>query len=234
MSKSLDAMARALSSYHRRHISVPRAERIAEAAVRLLQPYAAGGGSLLDVGCGDGEIARQVADGLRVASVRGTDVLLRDSCAVDVDRYDGERLPYGDRSYDLVMLSDVLHHARAPELLLRECLRVTRRALLVKDHFAHGVLSKGLLWLMDIAGNAEAGVAVTGRYFSPEEWIDMVASAGGRLGKLCWPLRIHDLPWRLVTRSELQFAAVVLPLNAESQSETEPRTDHAVQERHSG
>ena len=62
---------------------------------------------------------------------------------------------------------------------------------------------------MDRAGNAGSGVAVTGRYFSMDEWHALIEAAGGHVARLVWPLDIHGAPWRWLIRSELQMAAMV-------------------------
>jgi hypothetical protein len=62
---------------------------------------------------------------------------------------------------------------------------------------------------MDVIGNYAQGIVVTGTYLSPSQWVQLVASAGGTIDKLVWPFEVHDLPWRLVTRSEYQFLARV-------------------------
>mgnify|MGYP001578296030 CR=1 FL=1 len=69
------------------------------------------------------------------------------------------------------------HFAPAdPAALLSEGLRVARRALALKDHFRFGYLSGKLLTWMDVVGNASSGVEVTGRYLSPQEWVELVAA----------------------------------------------------------
>ena len=204
----LSAVGRALGAYHHRAIHLPRTRRVAAALVDLLAQRD-DCDSLLDVGCGDGRIALAVADALGISRVEGVDVQLPGRVAVPAQRYDGRALPFADGAFDAVLLSDVLHHATQPDELLRECLRVARCAIALKDHFCFGLLSGRLLTWMDLVGNASRGVEVTGRYLSPEQWVALVAAAGGRIADLRWPLRIHDLPWRVVTRSELQFAALV-------------------------
>ena len=208
---------RALSAYHHRAIHLPRVRRVQQALGDLI---AAGGGadSLLDVGCGDGTIALAVAHRLGSRRIVGVDTQLREQAHC----YDGGSLPFESKSFDVVLLADVLHHAHDPLGLLAECLRVSRRCVALKDHFAFGFWSDRLLWAMDVVGNASAGVEVTGRYLPPQAWVELVNHAGGRIAQLHWPLRIHDLPWRTLTRSSLQFAARIEPITPHPQPERTP------------
>lgn len=201
----MDPLRRALFAYHHRAVHLPRVERVAEALADIVGQA----GSVLDVGCGDGTIARKVAAKIGAGRVEGVDVLVRPEVAIPVTAYDGERLPFADGAFEAVLLADVLHHCASPATVLKEALRVASRVVAVKEHFKLGPLSDRILWLMDVVGNAAPGVHVRGTYFSPADWIRLVREAGGATTKLTWPLRIHDLPFRIVTRSEFQFAARV-------------------------
>jgi SAM-dependent methyltransferase len=198
---------RALFAYHHRAIHVPRVRRVSAALARAIGRA----GSLLDVGCGDGTVARAVAAEIGATRVAGVDVKVRPDVAIDVRAYDGQTLPFEDGAFEAVIVADVLHHCADPLAVLREALRVATRVVGVKDHFRFGPVSNGVLYAMDRVGNAAPGVHVTGTYFSPSEWIDVVHAAGGHVARLEWPLQIHDYPWRLVTGDELQFAAAVEP-----------------------
>jgi hypothetical protein len=103
----------------------------------------------------------------------------------------------------------VLHHAHDPVAVLRDALRVASRVVAIQDHFRFGWLSDKILLAMDVVGNAGPGVDVRGTYFDAREWAEMVAAAGGRFTGLDWPLRIHDFPYRWVTRDQVQFAAAI-------------------------
>lgn len=195
-------LQQAFYEVHRQAVQVPRATRITDVFVQL-------GGqaeSLLDVGAGNGAIAAEVARRLGASRVAGVDVLVQPVTQIEVTSYDGERIPFEDKSFEVVTISDVLHHCAKPREVLRECLRVASRCVLVKDHFCFGPLSNAMLWALDVTGNAEAGILVRGTYFSPNQWVDMVRDAGGRIGALEWPMQIHATPIRWVTRDELQFA----------------------------
>ncbi|WP_245677662.1 class I SAM-dependent methyltransferase [Chondromyces crocatus] len=193
----------ALFALHHRTVSVPRAERVATALANTIGHA----GSLLDIGAGDGVIARDLAQRVGAQRVAGVDVKLRPDPCIDVVHYDGEQLPFPDGAFEIVVLSDVLHHCARPAVVLSEALRVATRAVAIKDHFRFGPLSDKILLAMDVAGNAAPGVLVRGTYFSPADFVALVEEAGGRVADLTWPLRIHDLPFRLITWDRLQFAA---------------------------
>jgi len=195
-------LQRTFYEIHRKAVQVPRAERITDTFVQ----FAGEAESLLDVGAGDGAVAAEVGRRLGARRIVGVDVLVQPHAAIEVISYDGERLPFEDQTFEVVTISDVLHHCAQPLLVLRECLRVASRCVLVKDHFRFGPLSNAILLALDMVGNAESGVLVRGTYFSPNQWIEMVREAGGRIGRLEWPMQIHASPIRYVTRDELQFA----------------------------
>jgi SAM-dependent methyltransferase len=199
----VQALSRALYALHHRAVQRPRAERVTSALAGLIGQAR----SLLDVGAGDGAIAASVAARVGATRVAGVDVLVREGAQIEVVPYDGRRLPFPDSAFEVVTLSDVLHHCEAPAEVLGECMRVASRAVVIKDHFRFGPASKAILLAMDVVGNREAGVLVRGTYFSPAEWLSLARAAGGHITGLVWPLRIHDAPFRVITRDELQFAA---------------------------
>lgn len=197
--------ARALFALHHRAIHLPRVERV----TRALAAQIGHADSLLDVGCGDGSVAQGIGAAIGARRVEGVDVLVRPATAIPVTPYDGEHLPFADGAFEAVVISDVLHHCEHPAIVLREALRVASRVVAIKDHFRFDRLSGAILLAMDRVGNAGPGVLVRGTYFTAGELATLVDDAGGRITGLEWPLRIHDLPWRLITQDRLQFAAKI-------------------------
>lgn len=187
---------------HRRLVSEPRRDRLAVA----LSALASGATTMLDVGTGDGIVGAAVAE-LVGARIEGADAKPNSRAPFPVRPLAGEELPFGDASFDVVLLSDVLHHARSPDELLREALRVASRAVVVKDHFAFGPWSERVLLALDVVGNRPYGVDVRGEYATPEGWINRFQRCGAELEEMIWPLDVHGPAIRLVTRSEHQFAA---------------------------
>ena len=201
----MDLLRRALFQAHHQRVHVPRVERVA----RALAAQIGHAGSLLDVGCGDGTVARAIGQAVGAQRVAGVDVKVRPEVAVEVTAYDGTHLPFPDGAFEAVVISDVLHHCVDPRAVLREALRVAARVVAIKDHFRFGPVSGKILLWMDVVGNAAPAVEVRGTYFGPGEWAAMVSEAGGRFAGIEWPLQIHDYPFRIITQDRLQFAARV-------------------------
>ena len=168
--------------------------------------------SLLDVGCGDGRYTRRLAEEAGASRACGVDVKVREHTYIEVQKYDGHSLPFPSQSFDAVTMVDVLHHCDDPQRVLDEALRVARKVVAVKDHFAFGPVTRQMLYAMDVVGNARFGIPSPGTYFSPTDWVRMVDAAGGRIASLEWPLKLHDLPWRILGWPELQFTARIVPV----------------------
>jgi SAM-dependent methyltransferase len=125
---------------------------------------------VLDVGCGDGRLARLIADKRPDISIHGIDVRLRGDAAIPVETFDGRSIPCGDASFEVVMFIDVHHHTSDPMILLREGVRVARQIILIKDHMFQGALAYSTLRLMDWVGNARHNVALPYDYWTRAHW----------------------------------------------------------------
>jgi SAM-dependent methyltransferase len=166
-----------ISKIHGNKIS-PRRQRVLSSIIGGMLPSC---GNVLDVGSGDGSVALMVQNQHAGVKVVGIDSLVRPNTAIPVNEFDGERIPYGDGSFDVVMCVDVLHHTNDPQILLNEAARVTRRHVLIKDHHRNGFMAYSTLRFMDWTGNARFGVALPYNYWSEEEWDRGYSRAGLRI-----------------------------------------------------
>ncbi len=126
-----------LARWHDRFVFQRRVRVLGTALADLLDD----GARVLDIGCGDGFIDKQIGKARPDLTISGIDVLLRPDTHIPVELFDGTTIPYGDASVDVVMFVDVLHHTDDPEVLLREARRVARRAIVLKDHTRDGLLA---------------------------------------------------------------------------------------------
>ena len=151
--------------------------------------------TLLDVGTGLGDIpcrAREVArqNGIELTTI-GLDSVIelgyasRPAVTISVCA-DALRLPFADRSVDVVMCSQVLHHFEDKDALklLREMNRVARVRVIVSDLRRSWIAAAGL-WLASFplrfhAVSRHDGVVSVMRGFTPEELVDTVREAIAR------------------------------------------------------
>jgi len=182
---------KALNWLHSNCIFGRRVRKIADHLAEVIPPNA----RVLDVGCGDGAIARTLLSRRPDLDVTGLDVLVRPACHIPVQPFDGQTLPFAAGSVDVVLFVDVLHHTDDPMVLLREADRVARQAVVIKDHTTTGLAAASTLRFMDYVGNAHHGVALPYNYWSQDRWNGAfaelkwnVANWKRKLGLYRWPL----------------------------------------------
>lgn len=164
---------------------------------------------VLDVGVGSGRIARLVRHARPELSVVGVDVLYRWRPLVATALFDGLRLPFRDVSFDAAMVVDVLHHAADPGALLREVVRVSPAAILVKDHLREGLGAQVTLAFMDRVGNRRFKVASPGNYLDRGEWLALLQDVGLEIQYWDEDLRIYPRPLDWIFGRSLHFVAVL-------------------------
>jgi len=137
-------------------------------------------GTILDMGAGDGRLARCLMDARPGLQITGVDIGTRppDQSHIPVIACDGAHLPFADRSFDLVLLIDVLHHTTNPAALLREAMRVTRGRVLVKDHYWISRWDRWLLAVSDYLGNRVHGVPLPYAFLNLRAWDTLFRRCG--------------------------------------------------------
>ncbi|MEM1158920.1 MAG: class I SAM-dependent methyltransferase [Verrucomicrobiota bacterium] len=163
-----------------RNLHAPIYHRRVRVLAELIQQYVDDGGMVLDVGCGSGALAyllQQNSDRLGV-NIRclGLEKMPRGDEPIRVLPYDGEAFPFADKSVDLVILADVLHHEKNPSKLLGECFRVGRKSVVIKDHKISGRFSYYRVCLLDWLANFGHRVPCLFDYFSLAEWRSFIGS----------------------------------------------------------
>jgi len=150
--------------------------------------------TVLDVGCGDGTLAKLIHAHRPDVQICGIDVLVRRETHIPVTAFDGAIIPYAPGTFDAVMFVDVLHHTNDPVILLREATRVARRSIIIKDHNRDGFLAGPTLRFMDWVGNVRHGVALPYNYWPERRWTKAFAELAltptvskTRIGLYPWP-----------------------------------------------
>src|SRR6476659_2048561 len=109
------------------------------------------GAKVLDLGCGEGELLEWLA-GNKDVEARGVEISgakVQRAIARGVSAYQGDidegLADYPDHAFDYVILSQTLQESRHPLKVLREMLRVGRRAIVAFPNFGHWRMRASML-----------------------------------------------------------------------------------------
>ncbi|MCS6953816.1 MAG: methionine biosynthesis protein MetW [Bryobacterales bacterium] len=126
------------------------------------------GTKVLDLGCGDGELLEWLVEhkGVEARGIEINSVKVQRAIARGVSVYQGDidegLADYPDHAFDYVILSQTLQETRRPLKVLREMLRVGKRAIVAFPNFGH--------WKVRLA-HLFTGRAPKTKLF-PYEWYD--------------------------------------------------------------
>lgn len=156
--------------------------RYATEEADAVAPYVVGA-RVLDLGSAEGYVPATLAARTR-AFACGVDVGAFRRAAVPYAVYDGRHLPFADGAFDTTLVLLTLHHCAAPETVLDEARRVTRRRLVVTESVYRNRLDRFWLDLLDGRVN---GFRHDGRmhpaldFRRPDDWARLFASRGLRV-----------------------------------------------------
>jgi SAM-dependent methyltransferase len=162
---------------------------------------------LLDVGCGDGLLTRLIGERRQDLEVSGIDVLVRPETRISISAFDGTHIPFDNKSFDVVMFVDVLHHTDDPLKLLSEAKRVARQAIVIKDHRLNGLLAGPTLRFMDWVGNAPHGVNLPYNYWPHDKWLNAFERLQLRVGAWRQDLELYPAVANWFFGRSLHFVA---------------------------
>jgi SAM-dependent methyltransferase len=175
--------------HHRRHWLAPDYHRDLREAFRhfLGDGFT---GTVLEVGCGMGHLHHVL--GLRREQYTGVDLNERFLAAgrehfpgIRLVQGSADRLPFADGSFDCVLCSDVLIHLEDMRPALREIVRVSRGAVLLRMRSGNGAFQKGKIVYDPYQERLFGRVALDGRYYhgyynvlAPEDLAVMLCQVG--------------------------------------------------------
>jgi len=148
---------------------------------RKLAPYLKGNYNVLDLGSSDGRLANCIKKELekekkeeKKVSFTGCDIHVQPKTYIPIVEYDGKRLPFEDNSFDCILIVDVLHHTNNPFAVLQEAKRVSRKNILIKDHY--WTTQKDFIRLKhaDYIGNHPYGIPLPNNFLNKESWQNLI------------------------------------------------------------
>jgi SAM-dependent methyltransferase len=197
-----------LGRVHRRAVFGRRVRVLAE----LLAGRIPAGAAVLDIGCGDGSIAKLVTSYNPSVTVQGIEFAPRGDCRIECQAFDGSSIPYPARSFDVCMFVDVLHHvsdSQGIEKLLAEACRVSRRYVLIKDHLCENRFDFMTLQFMDWVGNRPHGVILPYNYQSRGDWEKHFLETRLKVKEWQTKIPLYPFPFSTVFGRQLHYIGLL-------------------------
>jgi len=164
-------------------------ERAAKKMCERCQPFIKKGSRILDLGCGSGIVGRAFADFFQ-SEVVGVDIEDKRIVNIPFQIIDGHNLPFKDNSFDIILISYVLHHVSEQEVILKEAKRVGNKIIVFED-LPEGFLSKLICKFHGISYNKLFGNPNLIFFKSEKDWEKIFDEIGL---KIIFKERIHNFP----------------------------------------
>ena len=174
---------------------------------------------VLDVGTGDGSIAKAIALHRPDIKIEGIDVLIRPTTHIPVRLFDGEHIFLSGKTVDVVWhcLYDAIRPRRT-RILLRKAARVSRGYIVIKDHLRGGPICQSgpyrrWIWI----GNYGHDIVLPYNYLSEQDWYEHFRDTNLSPERWTERLGLYPFPFSLVFGRRLHFIArltISSPANA--------------------
>ncbi|RMF55023.1 class I SAM-dependent methyltransferase [Candidatus Woesearchaeota archaeon] len=109
--------------------------------------------NILDIGSGYGAVSWL----LRKQGYKVTPLDVKNkSCTKEIRPiiYNGRKIPFKDKSFDVALLITVLHHTKNPEEVLKEARRVAKRLIVMEETYSN-IFQKYVTFIIDSLVNFE-------------------------------------------------------------------------------
>lgn len=144
---------------------------------KLLLPYLSDSENILDFGCGDLSLAKSLKENNSSLKITGVDVNDFPKRPKDIkfQVYDGKKLPFRNNSFDTVIVFYVFHHCTDVMGCLEECIRVTKRRIIIIESVYRSPIELPFMKFMDWIYNAVKPevIPLSYNFFSYKKWLEI-------------------------------------------------------------
>jgi len=148
------------------------------------------GDKILDIGCGSAIVANEFQKFFQ-AGIVGVDIVDKRICKIPFQIINGKDLSFSENSFDVILISYVLHHAKDPLYLLKEAKRVSRKRIIIFEDLAEDFLSNLVCKLHGLSYEIFHRQKNPSSFKSEKEWEKVFRNLGL---KIVFKKRIQNFP----------------------------------------
>lgn len=161
--------------------------------------------TVLDLGCGD-MILTEYMQRTTKLSITALDTVDSNLSQMPLTIYDGDRIPFADRSFDATMVAYVLHHCTDIRAVLKEIKRVSSKRIIILEEIYSNTFAEKMLHLHDFGNRfLSTKMDIPCNFLKIEEWHTLFTELGLRVEKSS---RIFQYPFFNMTK-QILFELVV-------------------------
>ena len=140
------------------------------------------GDRVLDIGLGNGFVAKQVRNHYKVY-MEGVDIVDYNETDIKNTIYNGFNLPFKDNSFDCILILQTLHHCTDQIQVLKEAKRVSRKSIIIMEDVYCNYFEKLMTFLHDYISNKRKGVDCPYYFHNKGEWKTIFEKLGLKIIK---------------------------------------------------
>lgn len=154
-------------------------KRLSSELFSYMQDYLPKDSSVLDIGSGTGHLTALIE---RISSneVQTIDVIDISKVGPKPKIYDGRNIPFDDKSFDISLLSFILHHESDQAKLLDEVLRVTEKRLIILEDISRDLFDNVLNYWHSLVSKVKYSSAYI-QHRSDRYWKELFKRKGFKL-----------------------------------------------------
>lgn len=142
--------------------------------VQILNDFFRKREKVLDFGCGDLSLASFLKQAKPLLSITGVDVVnfgIKPK-GINFLVYNGKKLPFKNNSFDTTLSFYVLHHCKDAKSSFSECVRVTKKRLIIVESVVRNRMDLPFMKFIDWLSNIWKGekVSLTYQFLSYSDW----------------------------------------------------------------
>lgn len=183
-----------------------------ESLGKAIIPYLSANDKILDVGCGFGEFSAFISRNEKTPkgiNIIGVEKFIRPDTLIEIKEIINGNIPFDDNYFDVVMILDVLHHEQNWGHLLDECIRVSKKLVIIKDHRVTTKTSYYRICLLDWLANKPYGIECLYRYFTENKWREIFTEKKMEVIKEELSLKIYPNIYQIIFPGNLQYFSVL-------------------------